>query len=145
MICGQVWWPNLCSAFNTSKCTHTAVSSEQTHTPWTHARSSGQPMLWHPGSSWGSGMPQCYAQGSHLKSWNWKWKARSFTPPTDNPCRTWDSNPRPLGYKSDSLTIRPQLLPIYLIKTQQKTKYREILIVWITVLKKYILKFKFSN
>ncbi len=41
---------NLCSAFNPSKCTHTAVN---THTPWTHTRSSGQPMLRGPGSSWG--------------------------------------------------------------------------------------------
>ncbi len=37
---------NLCSAFNPSKCTHTAVRSEQTHTPWTHTRSSGQPFLY---------------------------------------------------------------------------------------------------
>ncbi len=29
--------------------------------------------------------------------------------PTINPCRTWDSNPQPLDYKSDSLTIRPRL------------------------------------
>ncbi len=44
---------NSCSAFNPSKCTHTAV---HTHTPWTHTRSSGQPfMLWCPGSSWGFG------------------------------------------------------------------------------------------
>ncbi len=45
---------NLCSAFNPSKCTHTAVN---THTPWTHTRSSGQPfMLRRPGSSWGFGV-----------------------------------------------------------------------------------------
>ncbi len=45
---------NLCSAFNPSKV-HTH-SSEHTHTPWTHTRSSGQPfMLRRPGSSWGFG------------------------------------------------------------------------------------------
>ncbi len=56
---GSGVWPsmvthtqNLCSAFNPSKCTHTVVN---THTPWTHTRSSGQPMLRCPGSSWGSG------------------------------------------------------------------------------------------
>ncbi len=45
---------NLCSAINPSKVrTHTAVN---THTPWTHTRSSGQPfMLRSPGSSWGFG------------------------------------------------------------------------------------------
>uniref|UniRef100_A0A8C0YFH7 Solute carrier family 17 member 8 n=1 Tax=Cyprinus carpio carpio TaxID=630221 RepID=A0A8C0YFH7_CYPCA len=31
----------------------------------------------------------------------------SFTPPTYNSCQYRDSNPRPLSYKSDSLTIRP--------------------------------------
>ncbi len=30
---------------------------------------------------------------------------------TNNPCRTRDSNPQPLDYKSDSLTIRPRLPP----------------------------------
>ncbi len=38
----------------------------------------------------------------------------SFTPPTDNSCWTWDSNPQPLGYKSDYLTIRQWLPPILL-------------------------------
>ncbi len=45
---------NLCSAFNPSKCTHTAVNTH-THTLWTHTQSSGQPMLRRPGSSWGFG------------------------------------------------------------------------------------------
>ncbi len=45
---------NLCSAFTHPKCTHTAVN---THTPWTHTRSSGKPfMLRRPGSSWGFGV-----------------------------------------------------------------------------------------
>ncbi len=40
------------------------------------------------------------------QSWYWRWRERcSFTPPTYNPCRTWDSNPRPSGYKSNSLSI----------------------------------------
>ncbi len=94
---------NLCSAFNPSKCTHTAVN---THTPWTHTRSSGQPMLQHPGSSWGFGALLRVS----LQSWYWRRReCWLFTPPTDNSCRTWDSNPRPLGYKSDSLSIRPRL------------------------------------
>ncbi len=52
----QVWWPilGICALHLTHpKCTHTAVN---THTPWTHTRSSGQPfMLRRPGSSWGFG------------------------------------------------------------------------------------------
>ncbi len=44
------------------------------------------------------------------QSWYWRWReCCSFTIPTFNPCRTWDSNPQPLDYKSDSLTIRPRL------------------------------------
>ncbi len=82
---------NWSSAFNPSKCTHTAVSSEHTHCE--HA----------PG-----------AVGSHCsrapQSWYWRWReCCSFTIPTFNSCQTWDSNPQPLDYKSDSLTIRPRL------------------------------------
>ncbi len=90
---------NLCSAFIPSKV-HTH-SSEHTHT-----RSSGQPfMLQRPGSSW---EVQCLSQGSHLSHGIEGGRERcTFTPPTDNSCRTWDSKPRPLCYESDSLTIRP--------------------------------------
>ncbi len=67
---------NLCSAFNPSKCTHT---------PWTHTRSSGQPMLRRPGSSWGF--------GALLKGLNSVVVLRverercTFTPPNYNSCR----------------------------------------------------------
>ncbi len=72
----------------------------------THTRSSGQPfMLQRPGSSW---EVRCLSQGSHLSHGIEGGRERcTFTPPTDNSCRTWDSKPRPLGYESDSLTIRP--------------------------------------
>ncbi len=43
----------------------------------------------------------------------------TFTPPTYNPCWYWDSNPLPSGYKSDSLTIRPQLPFISDIRNSQ--------------------------
>ncbi len=53
---GQVWWPilGICALHLTHpKCTQTAVN---THTPWTHTRSSGQPfMLRRPVSSCGFG------------------------------------------------------------------------------------------
>ncbi len=49
----QVWWPILgirALHLTHPKCTHTAMN---THTPWTHTWSSGQPfMLRHPGNSW---------------------------------------------------------------------------------------------
>ncbi len=75
------WWAkgkdvthtlNLCSAFNPSKCAHTAVSSEQDVSP---------------------------------QSWYWGWRERwTFTP-----CLQSLPDLRPLGYKSDSLSIRPRL------------------------------------
>ncbi len=92
---------NSCSAFTQPKCTHT-------HTLWTHIRSSEQPfMLQRPGSSWGFGAllkgtsvvvlrveRALYIHSPHLQSL---------------PAR--DSNSQPLGYESDSLTIRPRLPP----------------------------------
>ncbi len=89
---------NLCSAFNPSfNCAHTQQ--------WTHTRSSGQPfLLRHPGSSWGFG---AFAQG-HLSRGIEGGESTvhslhlQFRP-------AWDSNSQPLGYESDSLTIRPQL------------------------------------
>ncbi len=83
--CGQEWCPilgNLCSAFNPPKCTHTVVN--------THTRSSGQPMLRHPGSSWGFGvllkgtsvvvLKVERAVGGSVpcsrapRSWYWRWR-----------------------------------------------------------------------
>ncbi len=113
VTCGQVW----CVPY--SECvlcispiqvhTHTAVSSEQTHEPWTHTRSSGQPfMLWYPGSSWGFGaLLKSLTSVMVLRVEREHW---SFTPPTYNSGRTWDSNLQLLGYKYDSLTIRPQIV-----------------------------------
>ncbi len=50
------------------------------------------------------------------QSWYWGWRERwTFTPPTYNSCRTWDSNSQPLDYKSDSLTIRPRLPTLHYI------------------------------
>ncbi len=83
-----------------SKCTQTAVNAH-THTVNT------------PG-----------AVGSHLccgareavgcsvscsrapQSWYWRWREScTFIPPTDNSCRTWDSNSQPFDYESDSLPL----------------------------------------
>ncbi len=39
------------------------------------------------------------------QSWYWgRRESWTFTPPTYNSCRTWDSNSQPLDYESDSLT-----------------------------------------
>ncbi len=53
---------------------------------------------------------QFLAQGSHLSRGIEGGRERcTFTPPTYNSCWTWDLNSQPLGYESDSLTIRPRL------------------------------------
>ncbi len=103
---GSGVWPsmvthtrNLSSAFNPSKCTLTAVN---------HTRSSGQPYCGARGAVGGS-VP---CSRVSPQSWYWRWREHLlFTPPTDIPCRTWESNLQPLGYKSNSLTIRPRLPP----------------------------------
>ncbi len=80
---------NLCSAFNPSKCTHTVVQC-------CGAR-----------GAVGDSVP---CSRVSPQSWYWGWREYwLFTPPTYNPCRTWDLNPRPSGYKSNSLSIRPRL------------------------------------
>ncbi len=89
---------NLCSAFNPSKCTHTAVN---THTLWTHTQSSGQPYCCSARGAVGGSVP---CSRVSPQSWYWGWRERwLFTPPTYNSCQTWDSNPRPSGCKSDSI------------------------------------------
>ncbi len=100
MVCGQVWWPIL--GICPLHLTHPSAHSQQ----WTHTRSSGQPYCGARGAVGGS-VP---CSRVSPQSWYWRWREHLlFTPPTDNPCRTWESNLQPLGYKSNSLTIRPRL------------------------------------
>ncbi len=101
----------LCSAINPSKV-HTH-SSEHTHTPWTHTRSSGQPfMLRRPGSSWGFG---ALLKGTSVVVLRVERAIHSLPPPT---IPAGDSNSQPLDYESDSLTIRPWLPPNVCIKAE---------------------------
>ncbi len=92
-IVWPIWWPILTiPAFNPSKRTHT------------HGALGRQCCRAARGFVHCSRAPQ---------SWYWKRRERwLFTPPTYNSCRTWDSNPRPSGYKSDSISIRPQPPPL---------------------------------
>ncbi len=88
---------NSCSAFNPSKV-HTH-SSEHTH------GAVGSELCCGARGAVGGSMPCSRAP----QSWYWGWRERcTFTPPTYNSCRTWDSNSQPLDYESDSLTIRPR-------------------------------------
>ncbi len=100
VVCGQVWWPIL--GICPLHLTHPSAHTQQ----WTHTRSSGQPYCGARGAVGGS-VP---CSRVSPQSWYWRWREHLlFTPPTDNPCRTWESNLQPLGYKSNSLTIRPRL------------------------------------
>ncbi len=85
---------NLCSALNTH--THREL------TPWSAIYAAA------PGEQLGV---QCLAQGHLSHGIEGGRECCTFTPPTYNSCRTWDSNAQPLGYESDSLTIRPRLPP----------------------------------
>ncbi len=101
VVCGQVWWPilRICPLH----LTHPSAHSQQ----WTHTWSSGQPYCGARGAVGGS-VP---CSRVSPQSWYWRWREHLlFTPPTDNPCRTWESNRQPLGYKSNSLTIRPRAM-----------------------------------
>ncbi len=102
---------NWSSAFNPSKCTHTAVSSEHTHcehapgTVGSHCSSTrGATGGWVPCSR----APQ---------SWYWRWReCCSFTIPTFNPCRTWGSNPQPLMQTSLTLDWITSLTKFFIIR-----------------------------
>ncbi len=92
MYC-QVWWPIL--EIGALHLTHPSAHTQQwTHTLWTRTRSSGKPLLQRPGSNWGFG---ALLKGTSVMVL--KVERVLFI---HNPCRTWDSNPQPLDYKSDS-------------------------------------------
>ncbi len=83
-------------------------SSEHTHTPWTHTRSSGQPfMLRRLGSSWGFG---ALLKGSSVVVLKVE-RALDIHSPHLQSLPDRDSNSQPFNYESDSLIIRP-LLPL---------------------------------
>ncbi len=98
-------WPilGICALHLTHpKCAHTH-SSEHTHT-----RSSGQPfMLRRPGSSCGFG---ALLKGTSVVVLRVK-RALYIHSPHLQFLPVRDSNPQPLDYESESLTIRPRLPP----------------------------------
>ncbi len=76
---------------------------------WTHTQSSGQPfMLWCPGSSWGFG---ALLKGTSVVVLRVE-RALVIHSPHLQFLPARDSNSQPLGYESDSLTIRPRLIQI---------------------------------
>ncbi len=120
MTYDQVWWPilRICALYLTHpKCTHTAVNT-------------------HP-EQWAA-ILCCGAQGAvggpvpcSRAPQSWYWERWTFTPPTYNSCRTWDSNSQPFDYESDSLTIRPRLPPIQVWKNMRVSKWWQNVHFWV--------------
>ncbi len=103
VVCGQVWWPilRICALHLTHPSVHTVenIHLEQCMEQCTQCCGARGAL--------GGSVP---CSRVSPQSWHWGWKEYwLFTPPTYNPCQTWDSNPRPSGYKSNSLSIRPRL------------------------------------
>ncbi len=112
---------NLCSALTHPMCPHTTVN---THTPWTHTRSSGQPfMLRCPGSSRGFG---ALLKGTSIVVLRVK-SSWTFTPLTYNCRSARDSNSQPFDYESNSQTIRPWHVNIRLAKTNDQLVFNWLL------------------
>ncbi len=108
VTCGQVWWPilEMCTLLLTHPSAHTEQwTHTHTHTPWTHIQWAANASA--PGEQLGV---RCLAQG-HLSRGveGGERECWLFTPPTDNSCQIWDSNPQPSSYKSDSLSNKPRL------------------------------------
>ncbi len=99
---------NSCSAFNPSKCTHTAVNTHtHTHTHREHTPGAvGSVLCCSARGAVGGSVPCSTAP----QSWYWRWRERcTFTPPTYNSYR-----PETRIHKlwiSPTLTIRPRLPP----------------------------------
>ncbi len=100
VTCGQVWLPilGICALQLTHpKCTHT-----HTHTlleQWAAINDAA------PREKLGFG---ALLKGTSVVVLRVK-RALDIHSPPHNSCRTWDSNSQPLGYKSNSLIIRPRL------------------------------------
>ncbi len=103
MTCGQVWWPilGICALH----LTHPSAHTQQ----WTHTWSSGQPMLWRPGSSWGFGaLLKGLTSVVVLKVE----RALDIHSPHQQSLPDLRLEPTTFGLQVDSLSIRPRLPPL---------------------------------
>ncbi len=89
VTCAQVWWPilGICALHLTHPSAHTHCE----HTPG----AVGSQCCGARGAVGGS--VSCSRVSP--QSWYWRWReCWTFTPPTDNSCRTRDSNPQSAGF-----------------------------------------------
>ncbi len=99
----DVWRPifRICALYLTHPSAHTQQWVVNTHTH-THTHSCTRTHTCYTAQGAVGGSVSC----SRVSPQSWYWGSERWTfitPPT------WDSNPWPLGYKSDSLSIRPRL------------------------------------
>ncbi len=107
-------WRDMCPSMDVwpilwNRALHLSISSAHTQ-QWTHTHtwSSGQSfMLRHPGSIWGF---SALLKGTSVVVLRVKRALYIHSPHLQSPPAP-DSNPQPLDYKSDSVTIRPWLPP----------------------------------
>ncbi len=101
MTYGQVWWPILgirALHLTHPKCTDTQQWTHREHTPG----AVGIHLCCGARGAVGGLVPCSRAP----QSWYWGWRERCIHSPHLQFLPARDSNPRPLGYESDSLTIR---------------------------------------
>ncbi len=92
VMCGQVWWPilRICALHLTHPSAHTAVNTH-THTAVSSEHTPGAVSSHLCCGARGAvgGLVPCSRVSP--QSWYWGWRERcTFTPPTYNPCWTWD-------------------------------------------------------
>ncbi len=104
-MCGQVWWPilRICALYLTHPSAHT-YSREHTHHEHTPGEVGSQCC-----SARGAVGVRCLAQEHLSHGIEGGERALVIHSPTYNPSWTWDLNPWPLDFESDSLNIRPRL------------------------------------
>ncbi len=99
--------------------THTVNTHSSEHTQqWTHT-AVGSHLCCGARGAVGGSMPCSRAPRRGIKGGERALYIHS--PPTYNPCRTWDSILQPLDYESDSLTIRPRLPHLHHKGKERKT------------------------
>ncbi len=123
MTYDQVWWPilRICALYLTHpKCTHT-------HSEHTPGAVGSHFMLRRPGSSWGF---CALLKGTSVVVLRMERALYIHSPHLQFlPAR--DSNSQPFDYESDSLTIRPRLLPIQVWKNMRVSKWWQNVHFWV--------------
>ncbi len=110
VTCGQAWWPilGICALHLTHlKCTHTVVN---THTHREHKPGALGSQCCSARGAVGVSVPQGLTSVVEESDWRWKRALVIHSPHLQSPP---DLKLKPATLKSDSLSIRPRLPPVY--------------------------------